>query len=113
MRTPGPEGRARLTRPLVRDSHDEPLRAATWDEALTRAAEGPSRARGAFGTVAGTRATTETHYAARKFARVVRGPDHVDSRDRTRHTPRVAGLPAALGPGRAAGSSGTCRTMRA
>ncbi|WP_327435399.1 MULTISPECIES: hypothetical protein [unclassified Streptomyces] len=68
---------------------------------------------GAFGMVAGTRATTEVHYAAQKFARAVRVTGHMDSRDRTRHTPRAAGLPAALGPGRAATSPGTCRTMRA
>ncbi|MFF4347159.1 molybdopterin oxidoreductase family protein [Streptomyces sp. NPDC001530] len=44
-----PKTYARLTHPLVRDSREEPFRQADWDEALTRVAQGLSRARGAFG----------------------------------------------------------------
>jgi predicted molibdopterin-dependent oxidoreductase YjgC len=44
-----PRACTRLAHPLVRDSRDQPLRRATWDEALDRAARGLDRNRGAFG----------------------------------------------------------------
>ncbi|WP_406175401.1 molybdopterin oxidoreductase family protein [Streptomyces sp. NBC_00996] len=77
-----PEAYARLTQPLVRDSRDEPFRQADWDEALTRVAQGLSRARGAFGMFSRAHATSEMNYVAGKFARAVMGKKHVDIRDR-------------------------------
>ena len=89
----------RLTHPLVRDSRDEPLRQASWEEALDRAARGLAGHRGAFGLLSGARATNETHYVAQKFARVVMGSHNIDSCDRASHAPSVAGLGAAFGSG--------------
>ncbi|MEU5996614.1 molybdopterin-dependent oxidoreductase [Streptomyces sp. NPDC047197] len=94
-----PKTYARLTHPLVRDSRDEPLRRATWDEALTRTAAGLQAARGAFGMFSCARATNEMNYVAQKFARVVMGTNNVDSCNRTCHAPSVAGLSAAFGSG--------------
>ncbi|MFF4269302.1 molybdopterin oxidoreductase family protein [Streptomyces sp. NPDC001536] len=89
----------RLTHPLVRDTRDEPLRRASWDEALDRAARGLRRNRDAFGLLSGARATNETHYVAQKFARVVMGTNNVDSCDRACHAPSVADLAAVFGSG--------------
>ncbi|MFD4550119.1 molybdopterin oxidoreductase family protein [Streptomyces sp. NPDC058466] len=94
-----PKTYARLTHPLIRDSRDQPLRQATWDEALTRVAEGLGRARGAFGMFSCARATNEMNYVAQKFARVVMGTNNVDSCNRACHAPSAAGLSAAFGSG--------------
>jgi formate dehydrogenase major subunit len=94
-----PKTYTRLTHPLVRDSRDEPFRRATWEEALTRAAEGLAAHRDAFGMFACARATNEMNYVAQKFARVVMRTHNVDSCNRTCHAPSVAGLAAAFGSG--------------
>ncbi|CAM5396568.1 Molybdopterin-dependent oxidoreductase OS=Streptomyces tendae OX=1932 GN=GUR47_01625 PE=4 SV=1 [Streptomyces tendae] len=94
-----PKTYTRLTHPLVRDSRDEPLRRATWEEALDRTARGLAAARGAFGMFSCARATNEMNYVAQKFARVVMGTHNVDSCNRTCHAPSVAGLSAAFGSG--------------
>lgn len=77
--------RPRLTEPLVRV--DGELRAASWDEALDRAAAGLSRARAAgpqaYGMFSCSKATNEMNYAAQKFARVVMGSNNLDSCNRT------------------------------
>ncbi|MEV5981264.1 molybdopterin-dependent oxidoreductase [Streptomyces sp. NPDC052114] len=94
-----PKTYTRLTHPLVRDSRGEPLRRATWEEALARTAAGLRAARGAFGMFSCARATNEMNYVAQKFARVVMGTNNVDSCNRTCHAPSVAGLSAAFGSG--------------
>lgn len=94
-----PKTYARITHPMVRDEKGGPLRRATWDEALDRAAEGLRAARGAFGMFSCARATNEMNYVAQKFARVVMGTNNVDSCNRTCHAPSVAGLSAAFGSG--------------
>ncbi|MFE5140057.1 molybdopterin oxidoreductase family protein [Streptomyces fagopyri] len=99
MRKRDPKIYRRLTRPLVRDSRDEPFRPATWDEALSRTAAGLRAARGAFGLFSCARATNEMSYVAQKVARVVMGTNNVDSCNRTCHAPSVAGLSAAFGSG--------------
>jgi formate dehydrogenase major subunit len=75
----------RITEPLVRDNGV--LRPASWDEALTRAAEGFNRARergpSAFGMFSCSKATNEMNYTAQKFARAVMGSNNVDSCNRT------------------------------
>jgi formate dehydrogenase major subunit len=79
----------RLTTPLVRD--DGALRAATWDEALTRAADGFRRildAPGAdptkqLGVFSCSKSSNETNYLVQKFARTVLGTNNVDSCNRT------------------------------
>lgn len=89
----------RLTHPLVRNARNEPLRRASWEEALDRVARGLRRNRDAFGLLSGARATNETHYVAQKFARVVMGTNNIDSCDRAGHAPSVAGLSAVFGSG--------------
>ena len=75
----------RLTAPLVRENGA--LRTASWEEALSVAAEGLSRARalgpGAFGVFSCSKATNEVNFAAGKFARQVMGTNNVDSCNRT------------------------------
>ena len=74
----------RLTTPLVRDGGE--LRAASWDEALDRAAAGFRSALdgGALtGVFSCSKATNELNFATQKFARVVLGTNNVDSCNRT------------------------------
>ena len=79
---------ARLTQPLVRDGRGGPLRPATWDEALTRAADGFRRVTEvhgprSFGLFSCSKSTNEMNYAAQKFARAVIGSNNIDSCNRT------------------------------
>jgi formate dehydrogenase major subunit len=90
----------RLTEPLVRDfgklraagdgrsAPKGPLRAASWDEALGRAAalfrasierHGPRT----FGMFSCSKATNEVNYMAQKFTRAVVGSNNIDSCNRT------------------------------
>jgi predicted molibdopterin-dependent oxidoreductase YjgC len=75
----------RLTEPLVRDGGK--LRPASWEEALTRAAEGFDRARQkgpqAFGMFSCSKTTNEMNFMAQKFTRVVMHSNNVDSCNRT------------------------------
>ena len=79
-------GYVRLTEPLVRDGGG--LRAASWDEALDRAADGFRRAiaeRGpnAVGIFSCSKSTNEMNFLAQKLARQVFGTHNVDSCNRT------------------------------
>lgn len=78
----------RITHPLVRDARGGPLRQASWDEALERAATGFDTVRKthggqAFGLFSCSKSTNEMNYAAHKFARVVMGSNNLDSCNRT------------------------------
>jgi predicted molibdopterin-dependent oxidoreductase YjgC len=74
----------RLTEPLVRENGE--LRAASWDEALDRAAAG---FRGALdqgaqtGLFSCSKATNELNFATQKFARLALGSNNIDSCNRT------------------------------
>jgi formate dehydrogenase major subunit len=77
---------------MVRDTKNAPLREATWDEALDRAAAGLGVARAAiadgtqphaFGMFSCSKATNEVNYLAQKFARMVMGSNNIDSCNRT------------------------------
>ena len=75
-------------RPLVRDARGGPLRQATWEEALERAAAGfdtVRRKRGgqAFGLFSCSKSTNEMNYAAQKFIRAAVGSNNIDSCNRT------------------------------
>lgn len=81
-------GMSRIVHPLVRDVRGGPLRRATWDEALDRAAKGFGAVREsiggqAFGLFSCSKSTNEMNYAAQKFARVVMGSNNLDSCNRT------------------------------
>ena len=74
----------RLTTPLVRDGGE--LRAASWDEALDRAASGFRTAmdRGSMtGVFSCSKTTNELNFAAQKFSRVVLRSNNIDSCNRT------------------------------
>lgn len=78
----------RLTQPLVRDRKGGPLRPASWDEALERAAAGlggvvERHGPRAFGLFSCSKSTNEVNYVAGKLARVVLGSNNVDSCNRT------------------------------
>ena len=84
-RRPKPQLR-RITEPLVRD--DGALRPATWDEALTRAADGLRHARDTYGEngmgiFSCSKSTNEMNFLAQKFARQVLGTNNIDSCNRT------------------------------
>jgi formate dehydrogenase major subunit len=73
-----------LTQPLVRDRGE--LRAASWDEALDRAAAGFRKALddGAMtGLFSCSKTTNELNFATQKFSRVVFRSNNVDSCNRT------------------------------
>ena len=78
----------RITVPYVRDERGAPLRRATWDEALARAAAGLRAVRDThggreFGLFSCSKSTNEMNFAAQKFARVVMGSNNIDSCNRT------------------------------
>ena len=81
-------GLERIVHPLVRDTRGGPLRRATWDEALEKAARGFAAARDAhggqaFGLFSCSKSTNEMNFAAQKFARVVMRSNNIDSCNRT------------------------------
>ena len=74
----------RLTEPLVRDQGH--LRAASWDEALDRAAAGFRKAldEGSMtGLFSCSKTTNELNFATQKFSRVALHSNNVDSCNRT------------------------------
>ena len=76
----------RLTQPLVRQ--DGELRPTSWDEALTRVADGFRTTRdgagpSAVGFFSCSKSTNEMNYIAQKFARAVIGTNNIDSCNRT------------------------------
>jgi predicted molibdopterin-dependent oxidoreductase YjgC len=88
MRKPLP----RITQPLVRDRLADgtkgPLRPATWDEALARAAAGirasvDAHGPSTFGIFSCSKATNEVNYMAMKFIRSTIGSNNIDSCNRT------------------------------
>ena len=69
----------RITTPMVRDDEGH-LRAASWPEAIGRAAAALASAR--TGVLVGGRVTTEDAYAYSKFARMALGTNDIDFRAR-------------------------------
>ena len=73
---------------MVRETRGGPLRPATWDEAVGRAAAGlkavvATHGPQAFGLFSCSKSTNEMNFAAQKFARVVIGSNNIDSCNRT------------------------------
>jgi formate dehydrogenase major subunit len=82
----------RLTQPLVRErlpsGERGPLRPASWDEALARAAAGirasvQRHGPQTFGIFSCSKATNEVNYLAQKFIRATIGSNNIDSCNRT------------------------------
>jgi assimilatory nitrate reductase catalytic subunit len=92
----------RLTTPLVRDGRHGALRAATWDEALDRAASGfrAAQARGgadAVGVFGGGGLTNEKAYLLGKLARVALRTSQIDYNGRFCMSSAAAGAMRAFG----------------
>jgi formate dehydrogenase alpha subunit len=71
----------RLTDPLIREG--EKLRTASWDEAMTRVAEGLKKVKtqygpDAIGVLASAKCTNEENYLLQKLARAALGTNNVD-----------------------------------
>ena len=79
------DGLVRLTEPLVREGGR--LRPASWEEALTRAADGFVAARekgpNAFGMFSCSKTTNEMNFMAQKFTRAAMHSNNIDSCNRT------------------------------
>nr|MBA2552289.1 molybdopterin-dependent oxidoreductase [Geodermatophilaceae bacterium] len=88
----------RILNPLVRDEQTGELVAASWPEALERAAEGLRVATdaGGVGVLPGGRLTLEDAYAYSKFARVVLRTNDVDMRARAHSEEEAAFLVASV-----------------
>jgi assimilatory nitrate reductase catalytic subunit len=92
----------RLTTPLVRDGRNGPLREATWDEALDRAAQGLRTAQSlrgpdAVGVFGGGGLTNEKAYLLGKFARVALRTSQIDYNGRFCMSSAAAGAMRAFG----------------
>jgi formate dehydrogenase (hydrogenase) len=79
-------GHSRLTEPMVRENGV--LRAASWDEALDRAAAGLKAATdqnggAGVGIFSCSKATNEMNFMAQKFIRQVLRSNNIDSCNRT------------------------------
>ena len=78
--------KARLTTPMIRENGG--LRAASWEEALGRAAESLRTLKErygheGFGMFSCSKTTNELNFLAQKFARSVMGTNNIDSCNRT------------------------------
>ncbi|PSP88340.1 formate dehydrogenase subunit alpha [Halobacteriales archaeon QS_4_69_34] len=94
----------RLTQPLVRE--DGEFREASWEEALSRVADGlggivEEDGPDALGLVASSKATNEDNYVMQRFAREVIGTNNIDNCNRLCHSSTVSGLSSTLGFGAA------------
>jgi formate dehydrogenase (hydrogenase) len=77
---------SRLTQPLIRENGGH--RPASWDEALTRVAQGfrsviEKHDPRTFGMFSCSKTTNELNYVAQKFVRSVIGSNNIDSCNRT------------------------------
>ena len=97
----------RLLHPLVRDVRGEPLRRASWDEALDRVASEIRRiqetyGRDAFAVYSGSSLATEVTYLMGKFARVALRTKNIDYNGRLCMVSAAAANKKAFGIDRAA-----------
>jgi formate dehydrogenase major subunit len=92
----------RITKPMVRESIEEPWREVSWEEAINNAAAGIKRAqdkygRGAVGGITSSRCTNEEAYLVQKLVRAAMGNNNVDTCARVCHSPTGYGLKTAFG----------------
>jgi formylmethanofuran dehydrogenase subunit B/aerobic-type carbon monoxide dehydrogenase small subunit (CoxS/CutS family) len=92
----------RITRPMIRDSIDEPWREVSWDEAFDYTAGrlraiqqqyGPD----SIGGITSSRCTNEETYLVQKMVRAAFGNNNVDTCARVCHSPTGYGLKTTLG----------------
>ncbi len=92
----------RITRPMIRDSIDQPWRVVDWNEAIGFAARrlreiqlkyGP----GSIGAISSSRCTNEETYLVQKLVRAAFGNNNIDTCARVCHSPTGYGLKTTLG----------------
>lgn len=92
----------RITRPMIRDSIDDPWKEVSWDEAIGYAARrlreiqakhGPN----SIGGITSSRCTNEETYLVQKLVRAGFGNNNVDTCARVCHSPTGYGLKTTLG----------------
>jgi formate dehydrogenase major subunit len=92
----------RITRPMIRDSIEEPWREVSWDEAIgftaRRFRELQQRyGRNSIGAITSSRCTNEEVYLLQKLVRSGFGNNNVDTCARVCHSPTGYGLKTTLG----------------
>jgi formate dehydrogenase major subunit len=92
----------RQMHPMVRDSIDDAWRVVSWQEAITRAAEGfkaiqAEHGTGAIGAISSSRCTNEEVYVVQKMVRTAFGNNNIDTCARVCHSPTGYGLNQTFG----------------
>ncbi len=88
--------------PLLRDSIDDEWRQVSWEEAITRVAEGfralqAEHGVGAIGGISSSRCTNEEVYVVQKMVRAAFGNNNIDTCARVCHSPTGYGLKQTFG----------------
>jgi formate dehydrogenase major subunit len=94
--------RDRQTSPMVRDSIDDEWRTVSWEEAISRAADGfkaiqAEHGVGAIGGISSSRCTNEEVYVVQKMVRAAFDNNNVDTCARVCHSPTGYGLSQTFG----------------
>ncbi|STQ75888.1 formate dehydrogenase subunit alpha [Grimontia hollisae] len=92
----------RVTRPMIRDTINEPWRKVSWEEAIRFAADKIRALRdqygaNALGGITSSRCTNEETYLVQKLVRAGFGTNNVDTCARVCHSPTGYGLKTTLG----------------
>jgi len=92
----------RVTRPMVRDSIEEPWRVVSWSEAIDHTARRlrdiqARHGRNSVGAITSSRCTNEEVYLLQKLVRAGFGNNNVDTCARVCHSPTGYGLKTTLG----------------
>ena len=92
----------RVTRPMIRDSIDQPWQQVNWEEALSFAAKKlqgiqHKYGRESIGGITSSRCTNEETYLVQKMIRAAFGNNNTDTCARVCHSPTGYGLKATLG----------------
>jgi formate dehydrogenase major subunit len=92
----------RITRPLIRESIDQPWRAVSWEEALVFTAERllaikAQHGAQALGGITSSRCTNEETFLVQKLVRAGFGTNNVDTCARVCHSPTGYGLKTTFG----------------
>ncbi len=92
----------RQLHPMVRESIDDEWRVVSWEEAISRVADGfralqAEHGVGAIGGISSSRCTNEEVYVVQKMVRAAFGNNNVDTCARVCHSPTGYGLNQAFG----------------
>ncbi|MBB5754445.1 formate dehydrogenase subunit alpha [Prosthecomicrobium pneumaticum] len=94
--------RDRITRPMIRETIDQPWREVSWDEAIGRVVSEFRRiqaahGKGAVGGITSSRCTNEETFLVQKLVRAGFGSNNVDTCARVCHSPTGYGLKTTFG----------------